>query len=176
VREDGEALHRGLALLAEDTVNFLKALEETGISGIFYAIQHASKDVLTDAEYEEFGRKYDLEVLEAAKSYWFNLLHLHGDNIRFEPFTDYPVQAVNWHDRETEPDLAGGKQKFAGAVCGGLRQTETMMLGTAEDVRAEARDAIQATNGERFILGTGCVTMVTSPYGNVRAAREIVEE
>jgi uroporphyrinogen decarboxylase len=175
LQENPKVVKPALELLTEDTINFLAALEDTGIAGIFYAVQHASKDVMSTEIYEEFGRPYDMEILAAAEKFWFNLLHLHGDNVRFDQFTDYPVQAVNWHDRETELDLASGKTKFAGAVCGGLRQMETMYLGTAEDVRAEARDAIEATGGERFILGTGCVTMTPSPYGNVRAARDVVD-
>ncbi|MFC1936587.1 uroporphyrinogen decarboxylase family protein [Chloroflexota bacterium] len=173
---DPEAVHKGLLLLTEDTINFLGALKETGIAGIFYAIQHASRDLLSAEQYQEFGRGYDLEVLSAASDYWFNLLHLHGDNIQFDEFIDFPVQAINWHDRETPPDLKTGKELFPGAVCGGLRQWDTLLLGSNEAVRAEALEAIRATDGERFILGTGCVTMVSSPYGNVVSARQAVEE
>jgi uroporphyrinogen decarboxylase len=47
--------------------------------------------------------------------------------------------------------------------------------GTAEDVMAEARAAIEATGGKRFILGTGCVTPIVAPVGNIQAARQAVE-
>jgi uroporphyrinogen decarboxylase len=60
-------------------------------------------------------------------------------------------------------------------VCGGLRQLQTMMLGTPQQVRAEARAAIKATGGKRLILGTGCVTPVVAPHGNLMAARKSVE-
>ncbi len=49
-----------------------------------------------------------------------------------------------------------------------------MVRGTPEDVRAEARDALAQTGGQRFILGTGCVTPVNTPWANIRAAREVV--
>jgi uroporphyrinogen decarboxylase len=49
-----------------------------------------------------------------------------------------------------------------------------MVLGTPEQVRTEARQAIEATGGRRFILGTGCVTPITAPRANLRAAREAV--
>lgn len=168
-------LKKGLELLTEDTIRFLKALQATGIAGIFYAVQHASGDLLTPQEYAEFGRPYDLRILEAASSYWFNLLHLHGNNVMFEQFSDMPLQAINWHDRETAPSLAEGKKLFGGAVCGGLQRWQTMVLGDAQQVRAEARSAIKATSGERFILGTGCVTMTNTPYGNIAATRQAVE-
>jgi len=43
-------------------------------------------------------------------------------------------------------------------------------------VEDEALDALQATGGKRFILGTGCVTPITAPYGNIMAARKIVDK
>jgi uroporphyrinogen decarboxylase len=50
-----------------------------------------------------------------------------------------------------------------------------MLLGSADQVRAEAQEAIRATGGLRFILGTGCVTHTNAPHGNILAARQIVE-
>ncbi|NLD74956.1 MAG: uroporphyrinogen decarboxylase, partial [Chloroflexi bacterium] len=117
----------------------------------------------------------DLEVLEAAEHAWFHLLHLHGDEVMFDRLARYPVQAVNWHDRETPPSLTDARKRFAGALCGGLRQWETMVRGTPEDVRREAADAIRQTGGRGFILGTGCVTPIVAPTSNIRAAREAVE-
>jgi uroporphyrinogen decarboxylase len=61
------------------------------------------------------------------------------------------------------------------ALCGGIRQWETMMRGTPDKVEAEAKAALAATQGRRFILGTGCVTPITSPTCNILAARKAVE-
>ena len=116
--------------------------------------------------------RYDRPIIEAAGSLWLNLLHLHGDEVMFEVVKDYPVQVVNWHDREGSPSLQQAQTEFSGAVCGGLRQWDTMVLGTPEQVRAEAEDAIRQTGGRRFILGTGCVLPTTAPYGNIQAARK----
>jgi uroporphyrinogen decarboxylase len=106
---------------------------------------------------------------------WLNVVHLHGDDVLFDLTAHYPAQVVNWHDQETPPDLVEGQKVFPGAVCGGLRQWETMVRGTPDQVRAEARAASAATQGRRFILGTGCVTPTTAPRANLRAARESVE-
>ena len=61
------------------------------------------------------------------------------------------------------------------ALCGGLRQWETMLRGTPDQVTQEAQTALAATGGRRFILGTGCVTPITAPTGNLVAARQAVE-
>lgn len=177
LRQDPEAFKQGLEVLAESSRRFIRALvKETGIDGVFFATQHAQASLLTKEEYAQFGQPYDLAVLEEVDSLWLNLLHLHGEDVYFDEVSDYEVQAINWHDREGEPDLKGGLENFKGVVCGGLRQEETMMLGTPEQVRAEAVEAIKATGGKRFVLGTGCVVPVISPYGNLMAARRVVEE
>ena len=176
LRRYPDMLKTGLATIADNMVRYLEALRtQTRIDGIFYAIQHASYGLLNEDEYREFGRPYDLQILEAlGESWWFNLLHLHGADPMFDLVTDYPVQAINWHDRETPPMLAEGQARFDGAVCGGLGRWDAAHNGTPDEVRAQARDALEQTGGRRFILSTGCVLITTSPTSNVRAVRESV--
>ncbi|MBA4385828.1 MAG: uroporphyrinogen decarboxylase, partial [Anaerolinea sp.] len=73
------------------------------------------------------------------------------------------------------PDLSTAKLLFPGAVCGGLRQWDTLVNGTPAQVTSEARDAITRTESTRFILGTGCVLPITAPHSNIMAARQAVE-
>jgi uroporphyrinogen decarboxylase len=165
----------GLETLTESTLRFIDALRRSSVSGIFYAIQHASYSVMNEAEYREFGRPYDLRILEALpKSWWLNVVHLHGDAPMVDLVVSYPVQVINWHDRETQPDLAVGQARFKGAVCGGLGRWDPVHNGTPAEVRSMARDAIEKTGGRRFILSTGCVAMITSPLSNLRAVRDVV--
>lgn len=175
IQQYPQAVLDGLKIIAETTQRFTEEALETGISGVFFAVQHAQYGLLTEAEYLRFGKKFDLQVLEPAQSLWLNMLHLHGEEVMFDQFLDYPVQVINWHDRETPPSLQEAQHKFAGVVCGGLRRMETVVLGTPEEVTLEARNAIEQTGGRRFILGTGCVTPIVAPYGNLMAVRKMVE-
>lgn len=165
----------GMATIAESIHRFIEASLANGIDGVFYAVQHAQYGLLSEAEYQEFGRAFDLHALEPARALWLNMLHLHGLNVMFNLFTDYPIQVINWHDQETEPTLSDAQTRFKGALCGGLQRDRTMLLGTPDLVTAEAKRAIQDTDGLRFILGTGCVSLTTTPYGNLMAARRSVE-
>jgi uroporphyrinogen decarboxylase len=126
-------------------------------------------------EFNEFGRAYDLQTLEPTNELWLNMLHLHGDEVMFSQLADYPVQVINWHDRDTPPTLSEGKKLFPGVVCGGLQREQTMVLGNPEMVTMQARQAIEETQGQRFILGTGCVLPIIAPHGNILAARLAVE-
>jgi uroporphyrinogen decarboxylase len=175
LRQHPEALKAGLETITQTIVRFIEAARPSGMAGIFLALQHATYDLLNEAEYREFGRPYDLRILEAADGLWFNLLHLHGTHVMFDLVAEYPVQAINWHDQETPPSLAEAKGRFPGALVGGLRQWETMLRGTPERVGSEARAAIEETGGRRLVIGTGCVTPITAPIVNIRAARDAVE-
>ncbi|HKG55052.1 MAG TPA: uroporphyrinogen decarboxylase family protein [Anaerolineales bacterium] len=169
-----EAVMKGLAAIAETTRRFVEACLDTGIDGIFYAVQHAQANLLTLEEYQTLGLPYDEKVLEPAQGLWCNLLHLHGHNVYFSLLDSLQFQIVNWHDRETFPSLMEAQNLFAGVMCGGMRQ-DTLVYGNQTQVQNEAADAIQQTNGKRFILGTGCVVPVIASHGNILAARKSVE-
>ena len=174
LREHPQILHAGLEIITQTTLQFIEEASKTGIDGIFYAVQYAQYGLLSEEEFNTFGRVYDLQVLEAVRGLWANMLHLHGEHVMFDAVQDYPVQIINWHDRSTPPTLAIAKNKFPGVVCGGLRQWDSMVLGTPRQVLEEARMAISETQGQRFILGTGCVLPITAPHGNILAARRSV--
>jgi uroporphyrinogen decarboxylase len=169
LREHPEAVLKGLDTIAKTTKKFIEAARETGIDGIFYAIQHAQADILDLNEYKTFELPYDQQVLEATDDLWCNMLHLHGKDVFFSLLRLFNFQIVNWHDRETYPSLAEAKTLFKGTLCGGLRQ-ETLVLEDQAKVKEEAEDAIQQTKGRHFILGTGCVVPVTAAHGNIMAA------
>jgi len=174
LRRYPDAVHEGLRVITETTIRFIEAARETGIDGVFYAVQHAQYGLLSADEFRTFGREYDLRVMDAAADLWLNVVHLHGSEVMFDLVADYPAAVLNWHDRETSPSLAEGQQRFPGVVCGGLRRWDTLVLGDPESVRREAQDAIQATGGRRFILGTGCVVPTLAPRANLFAARQAV--
>jgi uroporphyrinogen decarboxylase len=176
LRQYPEAVKTGLAVLTETTLRFIEALQRsTQAAGIFLAVQHATYDLLTEAEYREFGQPFDRQILDAVQNMWFVLLHLHGVNVMFDKLANYPVHVINWHDVETPPSLGEALKRTDKTLCGGLRQWETMNRGTPDQVRAEAKAALAATGGWRFILGTGCVTPITAPTCNIWAARQAVE-
>jgi uroporphyrinogen decarboxylase len=176
MRTHPDRLHTGLNILTESTLRFMDELRRTPIAGIFYAIQHASHDVMSVEEYQTFGYPYDRKIIDALPSaWWFNMIHFHGQSPMFQYAPQFSVQSINWHDRDTEPDLAKGRSQITGAACGGLSQWEHVHYGTPTTVKEAVREAITITNGRRLIVSTGCVTMITSPLSNLRAVREAVE-
>ncbi len=70
----------------------------------------AAASVMSESEYRELGLPYDLRLLQAASGGWLNILHLHSPYPLLGLAREYPVQAVNWDDRTSEPSLGVGKR------------------------------------------------------------------
>lgn len=91
--------------ITETTCNLVREVLKTGADGIFFASQMSCYDTMTDKEYLEFGKPYDLKVLEAASEGWFNVLHAHGEN----QMSDGRNEAHGYHElpkeRDSQPDL-----------------------------------------------------------------------
>jgi uroporphyrinogen decarboxylase len=175
LRSEPALFHQGLEAVAESTRRYVAAAKDAGISGIYYAVQYARFPLLAPSEFAEFGRKYDLAILAEAQDLWLNLTHIHGDQIMFPEVADYPVQIVNWHDRQAGISLAQGLEQLGCAASGGIDQW-SIHQESPEAALDEAADAMVQTDGRRLLLSTGCVIMTTTPLRNIRAIREFVEK
>lgn len=166
----------GLRAILDSTMRFVDAARDAGISGIFYAIQHARFNIMGQVEYKSFGQPFDERILGEASDLPFNMVHLHGaDGVIFDMVADYDAPLLNWHDRDCGVSLQEGLEQFSGAASGGVSR-DTMHTGDPEAVLAEAADAVKQTNSRRLMLGTGCVIMTNTPLRNIRALRDFAEK
>ena len=173
LRGEPDALEAGLRAITDTTVDFALAALESGAHGLFFATQLATTDLLSVAEYQRFGVRFDLEVFKAlGKRTRVNMLHVHGENIMFDVLAGYPVEMINWHDRLTAPTLKEALGKFKGAVVGGVEERGLLVSGAETAVRAQVRDAIGQTGGRRLMVGPGCVAAIAAPEQNIRAVIE----
>ncbi|MGD8815231.1 MAG: uroporphyrinogen decarboxylase family protein [Anaerolineales bacterium] len=171
--EDVEA---GLRVIHQSTLAFIEAAKHEGIAGIFYAIQHASHEIMDRDAYARFGEPFDRGILEVAQDLWLNVLHLHGGGLMFDLVERLPCHVVNWHDRDVGPSLAEARDLVSGAVCGGLHRERTLVLGDPASVRDEAREALRSVKGRGIILGAGCVVPVLAPRANLMAAVQAAKD
>jgi len=175
VRLHRQEVHSALKAIADTYQRFVGEVLRAGADGIFFATSAAASSVMSESEYREFGVPYDLHVLEAAAGGWFTVLHLHSPYPMIQLAKEYPVHAVNWDDRTSEPSLAEGKRLTSKAVFGGINQWGTLLRGTPSDVEAEAREAIAACGSRGMLLSAGCTYPPLVPEGNLLAARRVVE-
>lgn len=174
LHRDAKSVQVGLETITKSTIAFVEAAKERGIDGIFYAVQHASFHIFDQTSYSQYGEVYDQQILEVASDLWLNVLHLHGEAIMFDLAERYSVHVVNWHDKETWPNLEEGKYLTNAAVCGGIHR-ESMVLGDPGEIMEASHEAIESLSGKGLILGTGCVVPVIAPRANIMAVRTAVD-
>jgi uroporphyrinogen decarboxylase len=162
--------------LADDVIAFARACLAAGADGLFFATQLAVQTDALPAFYRRFGVPSDLKVLHGLRAHsWALILHLHGDRPMFELADEYPIDAVNWHARETEPSLAEGMRRTRRGLVGGVARTGAVLHGPPQAVTQEVGDAMAQTGGRRFLVAPGCVLPTTTPHQNLVALRRAVD-
>jgi uroporphyrinogen decarboxylase len=172
-----ERVHEALEAITVTFEGFARACLEVGVDGLFYATTGwATYDQLTDAEYEEFGRPYDVRVLKAADGAPFNILHVCRSHNMLWKLMDYPTQAVNWATTDaTNPQIGEVWQRSHRPIIGGVDHVETLRHGTPVVVAGQVRSAVGQTR-EGLLIGPGCSISPQTPAANLRAVRATVDE
>lgn len=174
MRRQPELFKAGLQIIAETTARFAVESMNAGAHGMFFASQCDSYQLMSEAEYQEFGVQYDLQVMAPVKEAEFNMIHAHGEDIMFDLMASYPARMMNWHDRLTWPNLSQAAERYNGLSVGGVNEWHTLLYGPEEAIKAEVREAIAQTGGRRLMIGPGCVIPSHTPARHVRAAIEAV--
>jgi uroporphyrinogen decarboxylase len=176
VRQTPRQLHAGLSVIRDVVIEYAAACLEAGASGVFFATQMATHDLMTPEEFAEFGRAYDLTVLESlvGKSR-VTMLHVCKQNLMFDLIVDYPADVINWAACTSGVTLAQARQITDRPLAGGLC-LDLLLNGTEDDVIAQAQDAIAEAGPWGFILAPDCVIKGPTPDENLAAARRVVEQ
>jgi uroporphyrinogen decarboxylase len=177
IRENPVGAHEALKNIASTLAGYASAAVDAGASGLFFAIvKLARQGVLTEAEFEEFGKPYDLQVLNAIQNASFNMLHICGAYAYLDAVTDYPVHAINWATLgQNNPTLAEAGQKTKQALVGGVDELGALQTGTPQQVIDEALEAVRTTGGRHLLLTPGCGTNTDVPSANLHALRRAAD-
>ncbi len=178
MHEDSEKLHSALEAITETFFCFVHELFNIGISGIFFATtEWASRDLLTEEEYLEFGRNYDLKILRAVASGKFNILHVCGKNNMLPLVVDYPVPAISWNPFENgNLSINQAAQITDKIFIAGMDQNRTLYLGTKFEIESQIEKSLGEAEFGRLIIGPGCTLIHGTPMENLKIARKIIEK
>ncbi len=170
-REDPAAAHGAVQAVGDTLTEYAVGALTAGASGIFFApLGWSSRDTCDDDFYREFGRPYDLQLLDAVRGAELNVLHVCRERNRIEMLEDYPVSTINWADKgDGNPPLAEVRQRTGRAVMGGVNHVK---LGKAsgDETAAEIRDAI-ASVPTGLLIGSSCSI---SPMVSAETKRGVV--
>lgn len=177
LRRHPDMVEQALMAITETTIDYALDAMKAGAHGIFFATQQATHRLLTAAEFERFGRKYDLMVLEALNGQAsHNMLHAHGEDLMVDLLASYPVQMFNWHDRLTYPNIKQAQDLFPGLLVGGLNENHTLVHGSDEDIALEVQSALEAAQSGRLMIAPGCVLPIATPERAIVAVQSAVRD
>ena len=171
----GPFLHGALEAIAETVSELSRKAIEMGADGVFFATQTGRRDFLTPGEYREFGRHYDLKALEGAQAGWCNAVHIHGEDVYFDDFCDYPVHILNWHVWETAPEIAQAMKKTDKCLMGGIKRFS--ITGNSKDeISAQIWASLAQSGGRRHIVTPGCVVRLPLPEDALKQVERAITE
>ena len=178
LREHTENVEHALEVVTETFTHFSIACLERGASGLFVATTTwATRQRLTEDEYERFGRPHDLKLLRSLPTSEFHALHVCQDHNMLSALADYPVHAFNWDARgKGNLSLAEGKVLLGQrAVIGGLHNGSSLVQATPRELTSKVRGIREAMGKKGWVLGTGCTFPPETPEANIHAVRQAVE-
>lgn len=169
-----ETLIAAMDAIATSLANYSREALKRGAAGIFLSLGAATDDVMTATDYEVWGRRFDLKILEAVRDAPFNVLHIHGKRIHFDSVLDYPVSALNWSHFTTAPTLSAGKTRSMKTVLGGIDEAVASHVSGSE-ISAQITDTIRDVGTTGLIVTPGCSVPTDTREMSLRSIKSAVE-
>jgi Uroporphyrinogen-III decarboxylase len=169
-------IHAALTKLSQTVAQYSAAAIDAGADGVFFAHQDTGRHLLAYDNFSEYVAAYDHEALSGARFGRFNILHIHGEQIRFRELLDYPVHAINWHSWETLPSALTGMLSSRKCIVGGIDRRSV----TANDIPAlenQISSIGAATSGmSDLIFAPSCTIRAGFEPETLHAIRTMIKE
>jgi uroporphyrinogen decarboxylase len=176
LEENPDAVKRGLEILTESQMIFVRACIQAGIDGFYMSTQGSeAKQFTNPGIFPKYVKPADLVAMnEANRSCAFNILHV-CDYVApysgYDAVLDYPGHVVNCNTR-----LAGGQispqdiaRLFKRPYMGGLDRHGILATGTPEQVESEIKRVVKSAPPQ-FILGADCTVAGDIDWNRLRHA------
>jgi len=180
IRNNPEPLHEALENITHTFIDTAREFIRAGADGIFFATtQWASTNLITEDEYHEFGRKYDMIFLEEVLPQTsVNVLHVCSSNNMLPLFADYPIKIINWDmNDKTNPDAERGAEILKDKVIlGGVDRNGLLQNGTKQELEAMVELYGEFAGRHPFMLGPDCSIPTVTPNENLAIIKSKVEK
>jgi uroporphyrinogen decarboxylase len=176
IKEDPQAVQRGMEIITNSLMGFVKECVRLGLDGFYMSTQGGEKGRLDDVDlFNQTVRPYDLALMEEIqRSCIFNILHVCDYRLPYQdltPFVDYPGHVVN-----TNLQLSDGRispvevsRLFDRPFMGGLDRLGVLASGSQDEIRTVVEDVLRDAP-DHFILGADCTVPADTSWDNLRLA------
>lgn len=176
ILENPEKTKKGIEIIAESLMKFVKACIRLGVDGFYASTQGGESHRFADsAAFRECIKPSDLLLMEEMNRHCaFNVLHIcdyHGGYHDLTPFLDYPGQVVNCSLQLGERKITGRdvSAMFKRPYMGGMERKGIIVHGSQGEIQAEVRK-LCAHKPDQYILAADCTLPGDIPWENIRAA------
>lgn len=176
LQENPDAVKKGLEILTESQLLFVKACIKAGVDGFYMSTQGSEARRFRDPGiFRQYIKPFDLvSMKEAQSACGFNILHVcdyHMPYASYDAVRDYPGHVVNCNTILTGRTMSLQEiGKFFGRpVMGGLDRHGLLAKGSKADMEAEIRRVIKGAP-RQFILGADCTVDGATDWNRLRDA------
>ena len=179
LEENPEAVKKGMEILTESQLLFVRACIREGVDGFYMSTQGSEAKRYGDSKiFAEYIKPYDLvSMREIQKRCRFNILHVCdyvAPYANYNAVYDYPGHVINCNVQLTGGAMAAGEiaKRFGKPFMGGMDRHGVLAKGSAEEVAAEIRRVVSDAP-RQMILGADCTVAGDTDWGRLRRAIDV---
>jgi uroporphyrinogen decarboxylase len=182
LEENPDAVKRGMEILTESQMLFVRACIQAGVDGFYMSTQGSeARQFSQPAIFAKYIKPFDLvSMREIQASCPFNILHVCDYNAPYSDYDavrDYPGHVVNCNTRLVGKEIAPRQIAgfFARPYMGGLDRHGILAKGTPQQVEAEIRRVVKSAP-RQFILGADCTVAGETDWNRLRHAISVAHQ
>ena len=176
LEEDPERVKKGLEILTEGQMRFVRACIREGVDGFYLSTQGSEKERYSSGEtFARYIQPSDLVAMqEVTRQCPFNILHVCdyvAPYANYDAVLRYPGQVVNANTRLTGGEMNAGAiaKAFGRPYMGGMDRHGVLVKGSEAEVRAEVRRVVKSAP-RQFLLGADCTVAAETDWKRLRVA------
>ena len=176
IEEDPESVKKGLEIITESLMLFVKECSRVGVDGFYASTQGGERGTFSDISlFHECVKPFDRIIMdEINRACIFNILHVCDYNDEYDdvsPFLEYPGHVVNCPPKIgskifTPKELA---ELFRRPYMGGMERKGIIATGNSIEVKNAVIEILKEAPGH-FALGADCTVPSEVDWDNLKTA------
>jgi MtaA/CmuA family methyltransferase len=168
--EKHELVHKLLSYSTDITLQFIRAMAETGAHMTSNGDSVAGPELISPDMFRAFALPYERRIVEESHALGFpNFLHICGNTeLIIDAMLESGADGLEL-DYRTNPSLAHDKMRDRAVFIGNIDPSGVLALGTPDLVEQKTRELLTVfSDTPRFILNAGCAIPPITPAENLR--------
>ena len=179
LEENPEAVKKGLEIITESQMLFVRACIDAGIDGFYMSTQGSeAKRFSSPKIFSDYVKPFDLvSMKEIHKACPFNILHVCdyvAPYANYDAVYDYPGQIINCNAKLIDKSYSAAQIAglFKRPFMGGMDRHGIIATGTPKQVEDEIKRVVKSAP-RQFILGADCTVAGETDWTRLRHAIDV---